>query len=67
MNNWRAQWRAFVRESSYIHLLREKGISNDQFWREYDVYDEMLRYMGYPGRILSRISSSSLQAPSFSI
>ncbi len=57
MNNWRAQWRAFVRESSYIHLLREKGISNDQFWREYDVYDEMLRYMGYPGRILSRISS----------
>lgn len=51
------QWRNFVAKSSYQHLLKEKGISNDQFWRDYRVYDEISSYMGYPGEILERVSS----------
>ncbi|MDH7596274.1 MAG: class I SAM-dependent methyltransferase [Methanothrix sp.] len=57
MSVWVDQWREFIRRTSYIRHLRERGISNDQFWREYEIYDEILELMGYPGRILDRISS----------
>jgi ubiquinone/menaquinone biosynthesis C-methylase UbiE len=57
MSLWTDQWRNFVEKSSYRHLLKEKGISNDQFWRDYRVYDEISSYMGYPGEILERVSS----------
>jgi predicted RNA methylase len=57
MSLWTDQWRQFVRETSYIHTLKERNISNDQFWRSYGVYDQILNYSGYPGEILTRISS----------
>jgi ubiquinone/menaquinone biosynthesis C-methylase UbiE len=57
MSIWTEQWSEFVRETSYMHILREQNISNDQFWEIYQAYDEMLRYAGYPGEILSRVSS----------
>lgn len=57
MSHWTDQWRDFVRESSYIHILEEKKISNDQFWRSYGVYDQILNHSGYPGEILNRIFS----------
>ena len=57
MSFWTDQWREFIQKTSYIRHLRERGISNDQFWREYGIYDEILELMGYPGRILERISS----------
>lgn len=55
MSRWTDQWRDFVRESSYIHTLKERKISND--WRSYGVYDQILDHSGYPGEILNRIFS----------
>jgi ubiquinone/menaquinone biosynthesis C-methylase UbiE len=57
MSQWADQWRDFVRETSYVHNLMEEKISNDQFWRSYGVYDQVLMHSGYPGEILSKISS----------
>ncbi|MCX8207450.1 MAG: class I SAM-dependent methyltransferase [Methanothrix sp.] len=57
MSVWTDQWREFIQKTSYIRHLRERGISNDQFWREYEIYDDILGLMGYPGRIIDRISS----------
>lgn len=57
MSIWTDQWRSFVEETSYLRILKEKGISNNQFWQSYQVYDEVLRCSGYPGEILTRISS----------
>ncbi len=51
------QWRNFVRETSYVHNLKEEKISNDQFWRSYGIYDQVLMHSGYPGEILNKISS----------
>lgn len=57
MSVWIDRWREFIRKTSYLRHLKEKGISNDQFWREYEIYDEIMELMGYPGRIVERISS----------
>jgi len=57
MSIWRDQWRDFIREGSYVQHLRDEKISNDQFWRSYAVYDRALMHSGYPGEILSKISS----------
>jgi len=57
MSLWTDRWRSFIRETSYLHDLREEKISNDQFWREYGIYDQALKLSGYPGEVLKRISS----------
>ena len=57
MSRWTDQWKEFVRETSYVHNLKEVKISNDQFWRSYGIYDKILMHSGYPGEILSKISS----------
>jgi len=57
MSLWTVQWRDFINQSSYKHLLKDKDISNDKFWRDYRIYDEVLKHSGYPGEILQRVSS----------
>ncbi len=57
MSRWTDQWKDFVRETSYLHNLKEEKISNDQFWRSYGIYDQVLMHSGYPGEILTKISS----------
>lgn len=57
MSQWTDQWRDFVKETSYVHSLMEEKISNDQFWKSYEIYDQALMYSGYPGEILNKISS----------
>ncbi|MDQ1262551.1 MAG: hypothetical protein QG575_1732 [Euryarchaeota archaeon] len=57
MSCWTDQWRDFVRRASYLHSLAEEKISNDQFWRSYGIYDQVLMHSGYPGEILTKISS----------
>jgi len=57
MSLWARMWREFVRDTSYMHVLKEEGISNDEFWNAYGSYDDLLRYSGYPGEILKRVSS----------
>jgi SAM-dependent methyltransferase len=57
MSRWTDQWRDFVRETSYVHNLAEENISNDQFWRSYGIYDQVLMHSGYPGEALAKISS----------
>ncbi|WP_369425047.1 class I SAM-dependent methyltransferase [Methanothrix sp.] len=56
MSVWVDRWREFIQKTSYIRHLKERNISNDQFWREYDVYDEILGLMDYPGKVLERTS-----------
>lgn len=57
MSRWTDQWRDFVRRASYVHNLTEENISNDQFWRSYGIYDQVLMHSGYPGEILTKVSS----------
>ena len=58
MSRWRDLWREYVKSTSYQRILQERGITNDQFWREYaPVYEEVLARSGYPGEILERVSS----------
>jgi SAM-dependent methyltransferase len=57
MSIWTERWREFIKETSYLHILKEKKVSNDQFWRSFEVYDQIIKYSGYPGEILTRISS----------
>ena len=57
MSRWTDQWRDFVVETSYVHNLKEEKITNDQFWRSYGIYDQALMLSGYPGEILTTISS----------
>ncbi len=57
MSCWTDQWKDFVTRSSYLQTLVEEEISNDQFWRSYGIYDQALMYSGYPGEVLSKISS----------
>ncbi len=57
MKRWTDQWRDFVREASYVHNLKVEKISNDQFWRSYGIYDQVQMHSGYPGEILTKISS----------
>jgi len=57
MSRWTEQWRNFVKETSYLHSLAERDISNDQFWRSFGIYDQVLNHSGYPGEILAKISS----------
>ncbi len=57
MSCWTDQWRNFLKETSYVHDLKEEKISNDQFWRSYGIYDQVLMHSGYPGEILTKISS----------
>lgn len=57
MSQWADQWRDFVRETSYVHNLNEEKISNDKFWESYGIYDRVLMHSGYPGEVLTKISS----------
>lgn len=57
MSQWTDNWRDFVRETSYKRHLKDEALSNDQFWRSFEVYDLVLQHSGYPGKILQRISS----------
>lgn len=57
MSCWTDLWREFIRETSYVHILKEHRLSNDEFWRSYEIYDQVLKLSGYPGEILAKISS----------
>jgi SAM-dependent methyltransferase len=57
MSQWTDQWKDFVRKTSYKNSLAEKNISNDEFWRSYGIYDQVLMLSGYPGELLAKISS----------
>ena len=55
--NWSEEWNSSIKESSYLRILNEKGISNNDFWKNLDYYDELMKYSGYPGKVLDRIST----------
>lgn len=55
--NWIEKWNASINQSSYLKILNDKGISNDDFWKQLKYYDKLMSYSGYPGEILNRVSS----------
>jgi ubiquinone/menaquinone biosynthesis C-methylase UbiE len=57
MSQWTDLWKDFVTSASYKHILRDENISEDQFWESYGAYDQSLQHSGYPGEVLTRISS----------
>lgn len=57
MSKWTDEWRNFINESSYKHVLKDRGWNDDQFWEGYPVYDEILSHIKYPGEILERIAT----------
>ncbi|NPV51371.1 MAG: methyltransferase domain-containing protein [Candidatus Methanofastidiosum sp.] len=54
--NWSEEWNSSIKQSSYLKILNEKGISNNDFWEQLSYYDEFMAYSRYPGKILERIS-----------
>lgn len=50
------EWNSSIKQSSYLKILKDKDISNDEFWKTLDYYDELMTYSGYPGKIVDRIS-----------
>jgi SAM-dependent methyltransferase len=48
-------WVEALRESTYYRVLEERGLSHDEFWRDYAVYDEMIACSGYPGQVAVRV------------
>lgn len=51
-------WVDALNACTYHKILKERQITHDEFWREYEIYDEMIRHSGYPGEIIPRILSS---------
>ncbi len=54
--NWIEKWNASINQSSYLKILSDKGISNDDFWEQMKHYDKLMSYSGYPGEIFNRVS-----------
>ncbi|NMC76485.1 MAG: class I SAM-dependent methyltransferase [Candidatus Methanofastidiosa archaeon] len=54
--NWVKEWNSSIKQSSYLKILKDKDISNDEFWKRLDYYDELMAYSRYPGKIIDRIS-----------
>ncbi len=52
-----AAWVTALNACTYHKILKERQISHDEFWREYGIYDEMIRHSGYPGEIVPTILS----------
>jgi len=58
MIDWSEEWKVHRENSSWNRWLKEKGISNEQYWDSYefgDKYEEYNRIAGYPGAILERM------------
>ncbi|MFA7690931.1 MAG: class I SAM-dependent methyltransferase [Methanofastidiosum sp.] len=56
MMNLADEWNSSIKQSSYLKILNDKGISNDDFWKQLNYYDELMLYSRYPGKIMDRIS-----------
>ncbi|NMC61074.1 MAG: class I SAM-dependent methyltransferase [Candidatus Methanofastidiosa archaeon] len=54
--NWAEEWNSSIKQSSYLKILNDKGISNNDFWKQLDYYDQLMSYSRYPGKIIDRIS-----------
>ena len=54
--NWSEEWNSSIKQSSYLKILNDNGISNDDFWKQLDYYDEFMAHSRYPGKIMDRIS-----------
>ncbi len=54
--NWSEEWNSSIKQSSYLRILNEKGMSNNEYWEQLDYYDEFMKYSRYPDKILDRIS-----------
>lgn len=58
MIDWSQEWKKHREESSWNRWLKEKAISNEQYWDRHefgDRYEEYNRIAGYPGTILERM------------
>jgi len=58
MIDWAIEWRQQRENSPWVQKLKEKGISNEDFWGSYkfaDTDDEYNDLIGYPGLILDRM------------
>lgn len=58
MIDWSIEWTRHKDSSSWNRWLKEKGISNEEYWDNHvfgDRYEEYNRLAGYPGKILDRM------------
>ncbi|MDD1762309.1 MAG: class I SAM-dependent methyltransferase, partial [Methanothrix sp.] len=56
--DWAEEWTHHRENSPWVQKLKEKGISNEDFWDSYkyaDTSEEYDRLVGYPGQILDKI------------
>ena len=58
MLDWAEEWRKKLKNSAWARKLKEKGISNEDFWDGYKLGDrneEYNKHANYPGLILERM------------
>jgi len=58
MLDWAEEWRKKHENSAWIRHLKEKGISNEDFWDGYtfgDKNEEYSKYANYPGQIMEKM------------
>lgn len=53
--DWGNAWQERLSRSGLEARLARKGVSQEDFWRRYDSWQEILRRAGYPGRILDYV------------
>lgn len=55
--DWSGEWRKRREEYFWTRRLKEKGMSNEDYWDRYpdELYAEHRKYAGYPGAVLERI------------
>jgi len=58
MIDWSEEWKKCHESSFWVSNLKSKGLSNEDFWDSYDVYDSdepYETYAGYPGLIVDKM------------
>jgi len=53
--DWAEAWAKRVAESGHRKRLAEAGITAEDYWSQFDRWEELYRYTGYPGLALERI------------
>ncbi len=53
--DWGRAWQEHLQRSGLRANLARRGICEEEFWRRYDEWQQILRRSGYPGEILERI------------
>jgi len=53
--DWAEAWDKHIAETGYRKKIAEAGITSEEYWSQFNLWDELHRYTNYPGIALDRI------------